>query len=54
MKIASMRTRQIRRVGLTKGCAFASAAVARIKGYFAGNVTIKFAHPLPLNSVNVW
>ena len=41
MKTASMSTRRIRRVGLTKGRAFASAAVPRRKGYFARNVTIK-------------
>ena len=46
VKTASMSTRRIRRVGLTKGCAFASAAVPRKKGYFARNVTIKVSSNL--------
>ena len=46
MKTASMSTRRIRRVGLTEGCAFASAAVPRKKGYFARNVTIKISSNL--------
>ena len=46
MKTASMSTRRIRTVGLTKGCAFASAAVPRKKGYFARNVTIKVCSDL--------
>ena len=40
MKKASMSTRRIRPLGLTKGCAFASAAVPRKQRYFARNVTI--------------
>ena len=46
MKTASMSTRRIRRVGLTKGCAYASAAVPTKKGYFARNVTIKISSNL--------
>ena len=46
MKTASMSTRRIRTVGLTKGCAFASAAVPRTKGYFARNVKIKVSSNL--------
>ena len=41
MKTASMSTRRIGTVGLMKGCAVASAAVARKKGLFARNVTTK-------------
>ena len=52
MKTASMRTRRIRRVGLTMGCAFALAAVARKKGYFARNVTIKICSNL--HSICLW
>ena len=46
MKTASMSTRRIRRVVLTEGCAFASAAVPRKKRYFARNVTIKISSNL--------
>ena len=52
MKTASMSTRRIRRVGLRKGCAFASAAVPRKKGYFARNVTIKVS--LNLHIICLW
>ena len=41
MKTESMSTRRIRRVGLTEGCAFASAAVPRKGGWFARNARIK-------------
>ena len=46
MKTASMSTRRIGRVGLMKGCAFASAAVPRKKSQFARNVTIKISSNL--------
>ena len=46
MKTALMRTRQIGRVGLTEGCAFASAALPAQKGFFARNVTIKISSNL--------
>ena len=46
MKTASMSTRRIRRVGLTKGCAFASAAMPKTKGWFAENVTTKISSNL--------
>ena len=46
MKTASMSTRRIRTVGLMKGCAFASAAVPRRKGYFARKVRIKISKNL--------
>ena len=47
MKTSSMSTRRIRRAGLTKGCAFASAAVPKKKdGYFARNVTPKVCSDL--------
>ena len=41
MKTALMSTHRIKRVGLTGGCAFASGAVPRKKGWFARNVTTK-------------
>ena len=57
MKTASMSTRRIRRVGLTEGCAFASAAVPRKKGLVCSNCDdqhfLKFAQHLPSFPVNV-
>ena len=53
MKTASIKTRRIRRVGLTKGCAFASAAVPRKQGYFARNVTTKGAANLHILCLQV-
>ena len=52
MKTALMSTRRIRRVGLTEGCAFASAAVPRNKGYFARNVTITVCSNLHI--IGLW
>ena len=52
MKTASMSTRGRRRVGLTEGCAFASAAVPRKQGYFAPNVTIKVSSNL--HTICLW
>ena len=57
MNTASMSTRRIRRVGLTKGCAFASAAVPKRKRLVCSKCEhkrcIKFADHLPLGSVNL-
>ena len=46
IKAESMSTCRIRRVVITKGCAFASAAVPRKKGYVVRNVTIKISSNL--------
>ena len=58
MKTASMSTRRIGRVGLMKGCAFASAAVAIKKRLFCSKcddqILLKFAHHPPLGSGKVW
>ena len=58
VKTASMSTRRIRGVGLTKGCAFASAAVPKRKRLVCSKCEdkrcIKFADHLPLGPVNVW
>ena len=58
MKTASMSTRRIGRVGLMKGCAFASAAVAIKERLFCSKCDdqsfLKFGHHLPLGPVNVW
>ena len=53
MKTASMSTRRIRRVVLTEGCAFASAAVPRKEGYFARNVTTKVCSNLHIIRLRV-
>ena len=53
MKTASLSTRRIRTVGLTKGSAFTSAAVPRKKGYFARNVTIKVSSNLHISCLYV-
>ena len=41
MKTESNSICRMRSLGLTEGCAFASAAVRRKKGWFARNVKIK-------------
>ena len=57
IKAESMSMRGIRTVGLTKGCAFASVAVPREKRVLCSKCddqgVLKFAHHLPLGSVNV-
>ena len=61
-----MSTRRIRMVGVTVGCAFASAGVPRKKGLVCSKKKrvlcskcddqnfLKFAQHVPLDSVNVW
>ena len=53
MKTASISTRRIRRVRLTKGCVFASAAVPRKKGWFARNVRTKVSSNLHIICLSV-
>ena len=52
MKTASMSPCPIGMLERTKGCAFASAAVRRRKGYFAGNVTITVCSNLHI--IGLW
>ena len=57
MKTESMSTRRIRRVGLTKGRRFASAAVLKLKLVCLKcdvQSLMKLAYHLPLGPVNVW
>ena len=58
MKTASMSTRRTRKVGPTKGCAFGIGSCAKKKRLVCSICDdqrfVKFAHHLPLGSINVW